>query len=39
MYSNVVGTPNDEIRVGDRLRVVFEPANDEISIPRFRVDR
>jgi uncharacterized OB-fold protein len=39
MYSNVIGTPNDEIRVGDRLRVVFEPANDEISIPRFHVDR
>ncbi len=39
MYSNVIGTPNDEIRVGDRLRVAFEPANDEISIPRFRVDR
>ncbi len=36
MISNIVGVPNDQVKVGDRVEVVFEPATDEISIPRFR---
>ena len=37
MFSNIVGTPNDQVKVGDRVAVVFEPATDDISIPRFRL--
>ncbi len=37
MFSNIVGTPNDQVKVGDRVAVVFEPATDEISIPRFQI--
>jgi hypothetical protein len=36
MYSNVVGTPNEEIRVGDALTVVFDEVADGIHVPRFR---
>jgi hypothetical protein len=36
MYSNVVGTPNEEIRVGDALAVVFDEVADGIHVPRFR---
>jgi uncharacterized OB-fold protein len=35
MFSNVVGVDPDSVRVGDRLRVVFEAVSDEISVPRF----
>ncbi len=37
MYSNVVGTPNDQVRVGDALEVVFDPVTPDITIPRFRL--
>jgi hypothetical protein len=36
MYSNVVGTPNDELKVGDKLEVFFDRVTDEIAIPRFK---
>jgi uncharacterized protein len=36
MFSNVVGTPNHRVKMGDRVQVVFDPATEEISIPRFR---
>lgn len=37
MYSNVVGTPDDRIKVGDPVEVVFDPVTDEVTIPRFRI--
>ena len=37
MFSNVVGTPNDQIKVGDPLEAVFDPVTDEVTIPRFRI--
>lgn len=39
MYSNVVGTPNDAVKVGDALEVVFDQVTPEVTIPRFRLAR
>lgn len=35
MFSNVVGVPPSEVRVGDRVRVVFDAVTEEVTIPRF----
>lgn len=37
MYSNIVGTPNDQVRIGDAVEVVFDPVTPEVTIPRFRL--
>lgn len=37
MYSNVVGVPNDQVKVGDAVEVFFDPATEDITIPRFRL--
>ncbi|GAA5232637.1 Zn-ribbon domain-containing OB-fold protein [Verticiella sediminum] len=37
MYSNVVGVPNDAVKVGDRLEAVFDRVTPDITIPRFRL--
>ena len=37
MYSNIVGTPNDQVRIGDEVEVVFDPVTPEVTIPRFRI--
>lgn len=36
LMSNVVGIPNDQLRAGLPVEVVFEPATEEITIPKFR---
>lgn len=36
MFSNVVGAPSSDVRVGDAVEVLFERATDEVVIPRFR---
>lgn len=36
MFSNVVGVPNEAVKVGDRVVAVFDPVTDEVTIPRFR---
>ncbi len=36
MYSNVVGVPNDAVKVGDPVEVVFDPVTPAVTIPRFR---
>jgi uncharacterized OB-fold protein len=36
LYSNIVGTPNDAVRIGDAVEVVFDPVTPEVTIPRFR---
>jgi len=37
MYSNIVGTPNDQVRIGDAVEVTFDAVTPEITIPRFRL--
>ncbi|MBU1357993.1 MAG: Zn-ribbon domain-containing OB-fold protein [Gammaproteobacteria bacterium] len=37
MYSNVVGVPNDRVRIGDAVEAVFDAVTPEITIPRFRL--
>jgi uncharacterized OB-fold protein len=39
LMSNVVGAPADDVRIGDRVRVVFEPASDAAALPLFELDR
>jgi uncharacterized protein len=36
MFSNVVGCADDEVRVGDRVHVVFDRVTEEVVIPRFQ---
>jgi len=36
LMSNVTGIPNDQLRVGMAVEVVFEKATDEITIPKFK---
>ena len=36
MVANVVGTPNEQLRIGMKLEAVFEDAGENVSIPRFR---
>jgi uncharacterized OB-fold protein len=39
MFSNVVGSPNEQVAVGDPVSVVFEPSAggaDGLAVPRFR---
>jgi uncharacterized OB-fold protein len=36
LLSNVVGIPNDKLHADMKVSVVFEKANDEITIPKFR---
>lgn len=36
MLTNIVGCPVDEVKIGMAVEVVFEDANDEIAIPRFK---
>ena len=37
MYSNIVGVPNDQVRIGDAVEAVFDAVTPEITIPRFRL--
>jgi uncharacterized OB-fold protein len=39
MMSNVVGTPAEEVNIGDRVRVTFEPVSDTAALPMFELDR
>ena len=34
--SNMVGIPDSEIKVGQRVEAVFEDVNDEVAIPHFK---
>lgn len=36
MFSNMVGIPNEEIRIGMPVEVVFEKATEDIYIPKFK---
>ena len=37
MAGNLLGAPYTEAKVGRRVEVVFEPLNDEITLPQFRL--
>jgi uncharacterized OB-fold protein len=37
MMSNVVGTPAEDVHIGDRVRVVFEAVTEFSSLPLFEV--
>jgi uncharacterized OB-fold protein len=36
MVSNIVGIPNDGLRIGMKLEAVFEKAGEGVSLPKFR---
>lgn len=36
VFSNIVGVPNDEIRCGMAVEVLFEDVQPGVSIPKFR---
>jgi uncharacterized OB-fold protein len=36
MFTNIVGIPDDEIRVGMPVKVEFHRVTDEVAIPKFR---
>lgn len=36
MIVNIIDVDPDTVRIGDRVEVVFEHVNDEMSVPRFR---
>ena len=33
----IAGVPNDQVKVGDAVEVVFDPVTDQVTIPRFRL--
>ena len=35
LFSNVVGVPPNQVKVGDRVEVVFDPVTEDVTIPRF----
>ena len=37
MAANLLGVPHTEAKVGRRVEVVFEPLDDEITLPQFRL--
>jgi len=36
MLVNIIGCDPDTVKIGDRVEIVFEHVNDEMSTPRFR---
>ena len=35
-YTNIVQCPVDDVEIGMEVEVVFDPANDDISLPKFK---
>lgn len=35
MISNVVGVPASQVRIGQRVRVIFDPVSEEVTLPKF----
>ena len=38
LMSNVVGTPAEDVHIGDRVRVTFQPVSDDAALPLFELD-
>ncbi|OGP30674.1 MAG: hypothetical protein A2038_12190 [Deltaproteobacteria bacterium GWA2_57_13] len=36
IWSNVIGCPPDEVKIGDPVVLVYEDVTEEISLPKFR---
>lgn len=36
MWSNVIDCSPDDVRIGDRVEIVYEDATDAITLPKFR---
>jgi uncharacterized OB-fold protein len=39
LMSNVVGSPADEVQIGDRVRVTFQAVSDDAALPLFELER
>lgn len=39
IYSNLVGVPREKVRIGMRVRAVFEKVNDEVTLAKFEEDK
>ena len=39
LMTNIVGTPAEEVQIGDRVRVTFQPVSDDAALPLFELDR
>jgi hypothetical protein len=37
MFSNIVGTPNEKLRVGQKVKVAFEKRAEDLVVPVFEV--
>ena len=37
IYSNIVGIPPEEVKIGMEVEVIFEDASPDIALPKFRV--
>jgi uncharacterized OB-fold protein len=37
MFSNIVGTPNDALKVGQKVKVAFEERGEDLVVPVFEV--
>jgi hypothetical protein len=37
MFSNVVGTPNEDLKVGQKVKVAFEQRGEDLVVPVFEV--
>jgi hypothetical protein len=37
MISNIVGTPVDRVKIGMPVTVFFEPAGEDIFLPKFQL--
>lgn len=39
IYSNLIGVSHDQLRIGMRVRTVFEPATDAVTLVKFEEDK
>jgi uncharacterized OB-fold protein len=37
MFSNVIGVPTDQVKVGDKVEVTFDKVTEDVTIPRFQL--
>jgi uncharacterized OB-fold protein len=37
MFSNIIGTPNDKLKVGQKVKVAFEQRDEDLIVPVFEV--
>jgi len=35
LFSNVIGIPPDQVKVGDKVKAVFDKIDDTVTLPRF----